>query len=97
MSKKERKVLHEIDNVRIVEYDQLNVMVERYEEVHNPVSKESTMRWRFKGYYPNVKRALKGILDKCYLIDNEAVADAQKMLERIKELEKRLEKRVMKE
>ncbi|MFS1519646.1 hypothetical protein V1503_24785 [Bacillus sp. SCS-151] len=80
---KEKKVISQIENVRIKEYDKLNVVVERYEEVFNPVSKETLNKWRFKGYARSVLSALLFIQANELLIDKNNVGDLEAYLKQV--------------
>lgn len=80
---KEKKVIMTIGNVRIKEYDSLNVQIEKYEEVFNPVNKETTMKWRFKGYTRSILSALLFIQKNELLIDKSKVSDLKTYLEQV--------------
>ena len=73
----------EIENVRIINYDQLNVMIERYEESFNKSKNETTMKWRFKGYKKTILDALKFIARNELLIDKNAISDLKSYLEQV--------------
>lgn len=81
---KEKAILIEIDNVRIKEYDSLNVVVERLEEVFNPIKKETVTKWRFKGYSKTIHSALKFIARNELLVNKGAVKDLKSYLDQIK-------------
>lgn len=80
---KEKKVILTIGNVRIKEYDGLNVVVERLEEVNNPVTKETVNKWRFKGYSRSILSALLFIQSNELLIDKNTVSDLKSHLEQV--------------
>jgi len=65
---KEKSVLIDLGIVRIKEYDSLNVIIERLEEVVNPTTKDISCKWRFKGYSDTILNALKQIVNKELLI-----------------------------
>ncbi|MBP1971608.1 hypothetical protein J2Z83_003759 [Virgibacillus natechei] len=75
-----KQTLLTIDNVRIKEYDSMNVIVERFEETYNPFEKENISKWQLKGYFPTVFDALKGISRNEWLIDYKAVHDLKSYL-----------------
>ncbi|MCJ8008095.1 hypothetical protein ACFFF5_17920 [Lederbergia wuyishanensis] len=83
--KNEKKVLITIDNVRVKEYDSMNVVVERYEEVFNPISKETIRKWRFKGYSKDILSALQFIQSNELLIDKKAISDLKSHLKQVYE------------
>lgn len=80
---KEKKVLMVVENVRIKEYDNLNVTVERYEEVFNPTNKTVSCKWKFKGYASTVNDALEFIAKNELLIDKDAVTSLESYLEQV--------------
>jgi len=82
--KKEKKVLIQIDNVRVVEYDSLNVKIERFEEVRNPVTKEISNKWTFKGYSRSILTALESILINELLIDKNSVSSLENHLNEVR-------------
>lgn len=80
---KEREVILTVGNVRIKEYDNLNVMVERYEDVFNPVTKETTKKWRFVGYSRSILSALLMISKRELLVDKDKVNDLHSYIEQV--------------
>ena len=80
---KEKSVLIDLGIVRIKEYDSLNVIIERLEEVVNPTTKEVSSKWRFKGYSDSISNALKQIISKELLIDKNAVKSIENYLKQI--------------
>lgn len=83
MSKK--KVLITIDNVRIIQFNDMNLAVERYEDVFIPVKKVTEKRWVFHGYTSTVLSALTLIHRKELLIDSEALSDLKSHLKAVRE------------
>ncbi|MYL57391.1 hypothetical protein GLW20_07715 [Virgibacillus halodenitrificans] len=71
----EKRVLITIHNVRIKEYDSMNVTVERYEDVFIPKDKSTIKKWVFKGYSRGILSALLFIQRKELLIDQKIVSD----------------------
>lgn len=69
-----KPVLVEIDNVRIVRYNDMNVVLERLELLPEKtvmgVTYPEHEDWIFKGYYSNKYSAMKGILNQ-NLLDKE--------------------------
>lgn len=53
----EKKVILTVGNVRIKQYDSMNVVVERYEDVFIPKEKQTIKKWVFKGYCRNILSA----------------------------------------
>ena len=90
----EKKVLLEIDNVRIKEYDRLNVQIEAYETYYNPIEKKDTQGWKFKGYSATVLSALLQIQRKEYLIDENAIQDLKTYVEAVKASNLKLRKAI---
>ncbi|MER2111181.1 MAG: hypothetical protein ABS960_00720 [Solibacillus isronensis] len=69
----EKKVLIDLGNVRISEYDSMNLQIERLEDVTSPVTKQTNSKWVFKGYSRTILTALESILKNGLLIDIESV------------------------
>lgn len=82
---KEKKVLMTIGPVRIVENDPLNIIVERLEEVTNPVTKEKYNKHVFKGYFSSIVGALTAIVNKEWLIDRNAHSDLKSYLKQVQD------------
>lgn len=80
---KEKKVLMTIGPVRIVEHDTLNVIVERLEEVTNPVTKEKYNKHVHKGYFSSIVGALTAIVNKEWLIDRNTLSDLKSYLKQV--------------
>lgn len=78
-----KKVILTVGNVRIKDYDSKNVTVERYEDVYNPITKEITSKWQFKGYSRNVLSALLLIQRNELLIDKNTVSDLESYLNQV--------------
>lgn len=78
-------MLIDLGTVRISEYDSLNVTVERLEEVLNPITKDTTSKWRFKGYLNTILDALQFISTKELLMDKNAVSDLKSYLKQVEE------------
>ncbi|MEC1377336.1 hypothetical protein P9D39_24225 [Heyndrickxia oleronia] len=77
---KEKRVILTVGNIRIKEYDSMNVVIERYEEVLNPVDKSTSKKWRFKGYSHSILSALLFIHRNELLIDKKDVSDLKSYL-----------------
>ncbi|MEC5422379.1 hypothetical protein QGM71_02595 [Virgibacillus sp. C22-A2] len=73
--KEEKRTLVDISNVRIKEYDGMNVVVERYESVFVPKDQQTIKKWVFKGYSRSVLSALLKIQKDELLIDKKIVSD----------------------
>lgn len=82
---KAKRTLLEIENVRVIENDDRNVVVERLEESINPTIKEVTHSWKFKGYCGSILSALWLIVDKELLINRNAVNDLEGYLRSVEE------------
>lgn len=80
-----KRVLLTIENVRIKEYDSLNVTVERYEDVFIPKEKKKVKKWVFKGYSRSVLSALLFIQRNELLIDKNRISDLNDHLKQVKE------------
>lgn len=59
-----KKTLLKIENVRVIEHDDMNLAVERYETYYNPKAKKEVSGWRFKGYTASILKALQLIHTK---------------------------------
>lgn len=82
---KEKPVLITVGNVRIVDDNDMNVMVERYEDVFLPKTKETVKKWRFKGFCNTILSALLMIQREELLIDRSAVSDLESYLKQVQE------------
>lgn len=82
---KEKAVLMTVGNVRVKEYDSQNVVLERYEETVNPVTKETNSNWRFKGYFNSILNALTFVVRKELLIDINVVNDLKSYLKQVED------------
>lgn len=78
-----KKVILTVGNVRIKEYDNLNVTVERYEDVFIPVGKQTVKKWVFKGYSRSILSALMMIQRKELLIDRAEIKDLGNYLKQV--------------
>lgn len=87
---KEKTILIDLGNVRIKEYDSLNVQIERLEEVLNPISKESSNKWRFKAYSDTILNALKLIVNKELLIDRNTANGLENYLKQVQEIHNKI-------
>lgn len=79
----EKRTIIEIDNVRIKEYDKLNVTIERLETYYSPIDKKDITDWRFKGYSDGVLGALKFIQRKGLLVNQKAISDLKSHLNEV--------------
>lgn len=70
-----KQVLLTIDNVRVVQADDRNVMVERLEPVTKRDTKETVNEWTFKGYFGSLAQALRGIDKAEWLVNKAAIRD----------------------
>lgn len=92
----EKAVLVTIGDVRIKEYDKLNVTVERYEEIFVPIENKNSFKWKFKGYFKTIYDALKFISRNELLIDKTALNDLKSYLEQVEKSNEELLKVVCK-
>lgn len=90
MSDDNKKIILTISNVRIKEYDRLNLAIERLEAVYNPITKETNDKWRFKGYSSTVLKALLFIQDKELLINQNADSDLKSYLKQVQDSNKKI-------
>lgn len=86
----DKKVLITIGNVRIKEYDSMNVTVERYEDVFIPKEKKKVKKWVFKGYSRSVLSALLFIQRNELLIDKSNVTNLESYLNEVQQSNARL-------
>lgn len=91
---KEKSILIDLGIVRIKEYDSLNVTIERLEEVVNPVTKEVSSKWRFKGYSDSISNALKQIVSKELMINKNAMKSIENYLKQITDSNKTILKAI---
>jgi len=79
----EKRVILTIGNVRIKKYDNLNVVIERYEEVVIPSTKDTVNKWRFKGFARSVLSALLFIQKNELLVNKNNVTDLNSYVEQV--------------
>lgn len=80
---KTKKALIDFETVRIVEADDLNVLVERLEKSVHPTSKAVSEKWRNKGYYRTIQAALRAIVRNELLIDKDVVEGLESYLNEV--------------
>lgn len=85
MTKKEKRVLLQIDNVRVIESDERNVEVERLESVLNPKTQVHSDRWRFKGYSSTITSAMRLIVLRELLVDRNSTRNLENHLRLVEE------------
>lgn len=85
-----KQTLLQIDNVRIREHDTYNLAVERYEIIHNPITKEERKDWAFKGYTSSIVSGIRQITNKDLLIDRNGQTDAKSLLKQMQESERKI-------
>ncbi|OMC87442.1 hypothetical protein BK128_08425 [Viridibacillus sp. FSL H7-0596] len=88
----EKPVLIDLGKVRIRQYDSLNVVIEKLEEVVKPKTDETVTRWRFKGYSRTIMTALQFIISNELLIDKKAVSDLESYLKQVEEITMRVQR-----
>lgn len=80
----DKLVLIEIDNVRIIRYNDMNVALEKLEtvpaKVFMGVDYPEREDWIFKGYYGNKYSAMQGILNLNLLDNEEKVLQLEQVL-----------------
>ena len=81
----EKRVILTIDNVRIKDYDSMNVTVERYEDVFIPKDKQTIKKWVFKGYSRSILSALLMIQRKELLIDRGSITDLNGFIKHVEQ------------
>lgn len=86
----EKKILIDLGNVRIMEYDAMNVKIERLEEVRNPVTKEINTKWTFKGYSRTILTALESIQKNELLINKNVISGFETYLNEVINSNKKL-------
>ncbi|MFD2046037.1 hypothetical protein ACFSTA_12395 [Ornithinibacillus salinisoli] len=86
----DKKVLITVGNVTIKEYDNMNVVVERYEEVFIPKTKEKIKKWVFKGYSRSVLSALLMIQRNELLIDRGSVTSLDDYVKQVNDSNNKL-------
>lgn len=80
-----KTVVLEIDNVRVIKFNELNYAVERFENVYIPTKKQSEMRWVFHGYTNTVLSALKLISRNELLVDETDISNMEDYLKQVLE------------
>lgn len=81
----EKRILIDLGNVRVKEYDKYCVQVERFETVFNPKDRTNIGKWRFKAYSDTILNALKLIVNRTLLVDEIVVSDLKTYLKAIEE------------
>lgn len=74
-----------IDNVRIRRYNNMNFVVERYEDVFIPTKKTIEKRWVFHGYKSTILKALQLISSKELLINETQIKDLKGYIKQVEE------------
>lgn len=85
-----KKTLLKIENVRVIEHDDMNLAIERYETYYNPKAKKEVSGWRFKGYTQTLLGSIQAIHNKELLIDRKAVSSLETYLKEVKRTTKTL-------
>lgn len=78
-----KKILIDLGNVRIKEYNNLNHEIEVYEDVYIPTTKTTEKRWRFNGYCTTILKGLRHIQRNELLLDKSQITDLKSYLEQI--------------
>lgn len=88
-----KAVILTIDNVRIIRFNDMNLAIERYEDVFIPTKKKTEKRWVFHGYSSTILNALKSISRNELLVNetqintiNDYVKQVEKSNNKIKNL-----------
>lgn len=81
---KKKPVLVEIDNVRVLKWDNENYLIERKETYFSAKDKGEITEYRFKGYYGTLFKALRAIHTKGLLIDENSKQSINSLLKQIK-------------
>lgn len=79
----DKKVLVDLDTVRIKEYNELNHVIEVYEEVFIPTKKTTEKRWKIYGYCSTILKGLKTIQRDELLHDKNQITDLNSYLEQV--------------
>ena len=87
-----KRVVLTIDNVRIKEYDRMNLTVERYEDVFIPKDRQMVKKWVFKGYVSSILKGLLLIQEKELLIDKNEVGNLNDYVNQVENSNKKLVK-----
>lgn len=88
--KKEKRVLLEIDSVRIKENDRFNLEVQKYEPAYNTKTKNTEFDWRFRGYVSTVVGGLRLIKRQSLLEESEDLSSLDKILKAVEKSEKKI-------
>lgn len=85
MTENNKEILLEIENIRIVRNDPLNLTLERLETTYSARYKKEFNSYQFKGYFSNILSALRAIQSKELLIDENNVMDLEGYLKQVQE------------
>lgn len=81
----DKQVLIDLGNIRITEYNELNVQIEKLEEVFNPKTNQTETKWRFKGYSDTILGALEQIQRKELLVEKNVQMGLENYLKSVRE------------
>lgn len=81
----EKKILIDLGNVRIKEYNSMNHEIEVYEGVRIPQTGKVEKRWRFYGYCSTISDGLKNINRNELLLDKTKITDLKSYLKQVEE------------
>lgn len=85
-----KPVILEIDSVRVIRFNNINLAVERLEDVYIRIKKVTEKRWVFHGYSDTILSALRLISRKELLIDETSISGINDYVKRIEESNARL-------
>lgn len=87
---KEKRVLLQLENVRVREDDSRNVAIESYQEVYNAFDQKWIHKWGFEGFAQDIFSALKLITRRHLLVDTQEDMTADHLLQKVEESERRI-------
>ena len=73
------------EKLRISKFDENNLQIEEYRKGINPKTKEEVWKWKWCGYYGDLKTALLGVLKYKLFECVEEELDLQEVLSKIEE------------
>lgn len=80
-----KPILIDLGTVRIREYNEMNVIIERQEEVFVPTTGRKELKWRFKGYSSTILSALKSIVKNEWLVNKNIQMGLENYLKQIEQ------------
>ena len=77
--------------LRINKIDDRNLQIEQYRKCIDPKTKQETYKWKWVGYYGDLRSAIGGVLKHClFSLAEEEIKDLKALVARIDDIDKEL-------